>query len=205
MAMRLARLAVVAPALVVAAVLGPADPAPAQEWRIYLLGKTEPIVANFYTEDTPWVYYRDDQSMYLFALGCNRIERVERGGTPLPPLNCPVEKLPTTMPAIFAQVMDLEAKRLDDNINKLREQTRAYAQAVVGSFAASGELVGRPTVPGEAELIRRRSLDAISFLQSQINDTLFDIRLSEQRVGALADAAKTFPRGEKQRYFFFMR
>jgi hypothetical protein len=202
--MRLARLAVVALAVVVAAVLGPADPAPAQEWRIYLVGKTEPIVANFYTEDAPWVYYRDDQSMYLFALGCNRVERVERGGTPLPPMSCPVEKLPTTMPAIFVQIMDLEAKRLDDNINKLREQTRAYAQAVIGSFAATGE-PGQPVLPGEAALIRRRSLDAISFLQSQINDTLFDIRLSEQRVGALADAAKTFPRGEKQRYFFFMR
>jgi hypothetical protein len=202
--MRRARLAIVAPALLAAAVLGSADSAAAQEWRIYLLGKTEPIVANFYTEDAPWVYYRDDQSMYLFALGCNRIERVERGGAALPPLNCPVEKLPTTMPTIFVQIMDLEAKRLDDNISKLREQTRSYAQAVVGTFAATGE-PGRPVLPGEAALMRRRSLDAISFLQSQINDTLFDIRLTEQRVGALADAAKTFPRSEKQRYFFFMR
>jgi len=202
--MRLARIAIAAPVLLAACLLGPADPATAQEWRIYLLGKTEPIVASFYAEDTPWVYYRDDQSMYLFALGCNRIERVERGGVPLPPLNCPVEKLPTTMPAIFIQIMDLEAKRLDDNINKLREQTRAYAQAVVGSFAATGQ-PGQPMLPGEAALIRRRSLDAISFLQSQINDTLFDIRLSEQRVGVLADAAKTFPKGERQRFFFFMR
>jgi len=101
--------------------------------------------------------------------------------------------------------MDLEAKRLDDSIAKLREQTRAYAQAVVGTLAATGELSGDPNARAEAELNRRRNLDAIAFLQSQIQDTLFEIRLSETRVGSLLDASKTYPKSERQRFFFFSR
>src|SRR5262249_30550579 len=72
--------------------------ADAQEWKIYLKGKVEPIVATFYSEEAPWVFYQDDESMYLFALGCNRIDRVERGGAPIPMPACPVEALPTTTP-----------------------------------------------------------------------------------------------------------
>ena len=98
------------------------------------------------------------------------------------------------MPRVYLGIMDLEAKRLDDGIAKLREQTRAYAQAVIGTFAATGEFLGDPAKRAEAELARRRSLDAVAFLQSQIHDTLFDIRLTENRVGTLLDASKTYPR-----------
>jgi hypothetical protein len=175
------------------------------QWRIYLLGKTQPIEASFYAEDAPWVFYRDDQSMYVFAMGCNRVERVERDGAPLPPPACPVDRLPTTMPRVYLAIMDLEAKRLDDNIAKLREQTRAYAQAVVGTFAATGEFSGDPFKRAEAELERRRNLDAVAFLQNQISDTLFEIRLAENRVGSLHDASKTYPRFARQRFFFFAK
>ena len=177
-------------------VVAAAAPADAQ-WSIYLQGKTEPIVAHEYVEDAPWIFYRDDQSMYVFALGCNRVDRVERGGAPLPRPACPVEALPTSMPRIYLAIMDLEAKRLDDNIAKL--------QAVIGTFAASGELFGVARTRAEQELQRRRALDAVAFLQSQINDTLLDIRLSESRVGSLLDASKSYPRGERQRFFFFAR
>jgi len=180
-------------------------PAEAQEWKIYLLGKTEPIVADFYVEETPWVFFHDDQSMYLFAVGCNRVSRVERGGTPIPLPACPVEKLPTTMPRVYVAIMDLEAKRLDDSIARLRDQTRAYAEAVIGSVVATRGLVQAGGLPATGEVELARTVGAISFLQSQINDTLFDIRLSERRVGALLDAVKTYPRGERQRYFFFTK
>jgi hypothetical protein len=133
------------------------------------------------------------------------VERVERGGAPIPPPACPVERLPTTMPRVYMAMMDLEAKRLDDSIAKLREQTRAYSQAVVGTFAATGEFGGDPAKRAEAELARRRSLDAVAFLQNQIQDTLFDIRLTETRVGSLLDASKTYPKSGRQRFYFFSK
>ena len=207
-ASRSAAASVVAALLVTAAavVLSPM-PAGAQEWKIYLLGRTEPIVADYYAEETPWVFYHDDQSMYLFALGCNRIDRVERAGQALARPACPVDRLPTTMPRVYLAIMDLEAKRLDDSIAQLRDQTRAYAEAVIGSVAATrgfGVATGGLT-PGQRNLELARTINAISFLQSQINDTLLDIRLSEARVGALLDAAKTYPPGARQRYFFFAK
>jgi hypothetical protein len=205
-ARRLPRLpASLATSVLLTMVLGLADAA-AQEWTIHLHGRTVPVRASFYTEDPPWVFFRDDDSMYVFAVGCDRIERVERGGAPIPPPLCPVERLPTTMPRVYLAVMDLEAKRLDDSISRLREQTRAYAQAVIGSFAATGELFSSdPGKRAEAELAQRRALDAVAFLQSQISDTLFEIRLTESRVGALLDASKTYPRPVRQRYFFFTK
>jgi hypothetical protein len=163
------------------------------------------VVSSFYAEDPPWIFFRDDNSQYVFAVGCDRVDRVERGGARIPPPACPVERLPTTMPRVYLAIMDLEAKRLDDSIAKLREQTRAYAQAVIGTFAATGEFGGDPAKRAEAELARRRALDAVAFLQSQIQDTLFDIRLTETRVGTLVDASGTYPKSERQRFFFFSR
>jgi hypothetical protein len=182
-----------------------AAPAVAQEYAIHLYGHTEPVKASFYAEEPPWIFFRDDDSQYVFAVGCDRVLRVERGGATIPPPMCPIERLPTTMPRVYAGIMDNEAKRLDDSIAKLREQTRAYAQAVVGTFAATGEFTGDVNARAEAELARRRSLDAIAFMQSQIQETLFDIRLSEARVGALVDASKMYPKSERQRYYFFAR
>jgi hypothetical protein len=180
-----------------------ASPALAQEYAIYLHGHTLPVKASFYAEESPWVFFRDDDSQYVFALGCDRVARVERAGAALPLPACPVPRLPTTMPRVYLQIMDLEAKRLDDSIAKLREQTRAYAQAVVGTFAATGGFSDDPAKRAEAELTRRRSLDAVAFLQNQIQDTLFDIRLTEDRVGTLLDASKTYPKSERQRFYFF--
>jgi|RhiMetdeSRZDD1v2_1073273.scaffolds.fasta_scaffold117750_2 hypothetical protein len=192
--------------LVLALVVGLTVAADAQEeWKIYLKGKVEPIVARYYAEEAPWVYYQDDESMYVFALGCNRIGRIERGGSAIPLPACPVELLPTTSPRILVAIMDLEAKRLEDGIARLREQTRAYAQAVVGTLAVTGELMGVQRTGEETQRLRSQSLDAVAFLQSQINDTLFDIRLTEQRVGALLDAAQSFPPRPRQRYFFAPR
>jgi len=185
-------------------VLGVSE-ARAQEWKIYLHGGVKPVTATFYAEESPWVFYRDDDSMYVFAVGCDRIQKVERGGAVLPPPACPVDRLPTTMPRVYLQIMDLEAKRLDDAIAKLREQTRAYAQAVVGTFAAEGTFAADPSKQAEAELARRRALDAVAFLQNQIQDTLFDIRLTETRVGSLFDAAQTYPRASRPRFFFFAK
>ena len=198
-----ARVLMVAVLVGFAAMAAMAVPAEAQEWKIYLVGKSQPIVASFYAEESPWIFYHDDQSMYVFALGCNRIARIERGGAPVPAPACPVEKLPTTMPVVYGRIIDLETKRLDDAIAKLREQTRAYAQAVIGAFAATGELVGPRAI--EAETKRLRALEAAAFLQSQMSDTLFDIRLIDQRVGLLFDAAKSYPRAERQRFFFFTK
>jgi len=115
-----------------------ASPAIAQEYTIHLHGHTEPLKASFYAEEPPWIFFRDDDSQYIFAVGCDRVRQVERGGAAIPPAPCPVERLPTTMPRVYLGIMDLEAKRLDDSIARLREQTRSYAQAVIGTFAATG-------------------------------------------------------------------
>lgn len=188
--------------MAVALSLGVAGVAEAQEWKIYLAGKVDPIVASFYAEEAPWVFYRDDDSMFVFALGCNRVRKVERGGTEIPMPACPVERLPTTMPRILVSLMDLESKRLDDAITRLREQTRAYADAVVGTAVAARGLVIAGGSVGEAQRQMERDVGAISFLRSQINDTLFEIRLTEQRVGALTEAAKAFPPPVRPRYYF---
>src|SRR6185436_460176 len=113
-----------------------AAPAVAQEYTIHLLGHPEPLKASFYAEEPPWIFFRDDDSQYVFAVGCDRVRRVERGGAQIPPSPCPVERLPTTMPRVYLGIMDLEAKRLDDSIARLRKQTQAYAQTMVGTFAA---------------------------------------------------------------------
>jgi hypothetical protein len=182
-----------------------ASSALAQEYTIILHGHTVPIRASFYSEEPPWIFFRDDDSQYVFAVGCDRVQRVERGGAALPPPLCPVDRLPTTMPRVYLTIMDLEAKRLDDSIARLREQTRAYAQAVIGTFAATGEFAADPATRAEAELARKRNLDAVAFLQNQIQDTLFEIRLTEMRVGTLLDASQTYPKSERQRFFFFTR
>jgi hypothetical protein len=188
------------------ALLGAAvSPAVAQEYTIHLYGHTMPVKASFYSEEPPWVFFRDDDSQYTFAIGCDRIVRVERGGAVIPVAQCPVERLPTTMPRVYLGIMDLEAKRLDDSIARLREQTRAYAQAVIGTFAATGEFANDPSKQAEAELARRRNLDAIAFMQGQIQETLFEIRQSEARVGTLLDASQTYPKSERQRFFFFTK
>jgi hypothetical protein len=193
-------------AAVALALLGvAASPALAQEYAIYLYGHSEPVKASFYAEESPWVFFRDDESQYVFALGCDRVQRIERAGAPISLPACPVPKLPTTMPRVYAGIIDSETKRLDDSIAKLREQTRAYAQAVVGTFAATGGFSDDPAKRAEAELTRRRSLDAVAFLQNQIQDTLFEIRLTEDRVGTLIDASKTYPKSERQRFYFFSR
>ena len=205
MAMRRVPRLAVGVAVGVALLAGVASRAVAQDWTIHLHGHTVPVKASYYAEETPWVFFRDDDSQYVFAVGCDRVARVERGGAAIPPPACPVERLPTTMPRVYMAIMDLEAKRLDDSIAKLREQTRAYAQAVIGTFAATGEFLGDPARRAEAELARRRSLDAVAFLQNQIQDTLVDIRLTETRVGTLLDATKTYPKSERQRFFFFTK
>ncbi len=150
-----------------------AAPAVAQEYAIHLYGHTEPVKASFYAEEPPWIFFRDDDSQYVVAVGCDRVRRVERGGAAIPPAPCPIERLPTTMPRVYFGIMDLEAKRRDDSIARLREQTRSYAQAVIGTFAATGEFGGDPAARAETELARRWNLDAVAFLQSQIQDTLF--------------------------------
>jgi hypothetical protein len=186
-------------------VLAWAAAADAQEWKIYVKGKVEPIVASFYAEEAPWIFYQDDESMYTFALGCNRVDHVERGGAPIPAPACPVDALPTTTPRILVNIMDLEAKRLDDGIAKLREQTRAYADAVIGSAVAARGLLVAGGSASQAEQQLRQDVGAVSFLRNQIEDTLFDIRLTERRVGALTEAAKGFPKPPRARYFFAPR
>ena len=193
-------------AVVLAAILAVAWSAEAQQWKIYLLGRVDPIVADLYVEDTPWILFHDDQSMYVFAVGCNRVDRVERDGVALPPPNCPIEKLPTSMPRVYVAIMDLEAKRLDDAIAKLREQTRAYADAVIGSIAATrGSATATAVETSAREMELARASAAIGLLQTQISDTLSDIRVIDLRVGKLLDAAKSFPPSEKQRFFFAPR
>src|SRR5262249_37358845 len=127
-------------AAVVLALLGAtASSALPPGYTIYPPGHTQPVQANPYSEEPPGIFFGDDDSQYVFAVGCDRVQKVERGGAAIPPPMCPVDRLPTTMPRVYLTIMDLEAKRLDDSIARLREQTRAYAQAGVGTFAATAQ------------------------------------------------------------------
>lgn len=190
-------------ALAVPLVLLAPGPAAAQEWKIYLHGRVEPIVANFYSEEAPWIFYRDDASQYVFAIGCDRVQRVERGGTPIPQPRCPVDRLPSVMPIILMNIMDLEFKRLDDSVTKLREQTTAWARARVATFAVTGEAggAGRPVEPAGGG----RGDEAVSFFASELEGTLGDITITLRRLDALQRAAKGYPERERQRYFFAPR
>lgn len=185
-----------------ALVLAVPGAAGAQEWKIYLVGKTEPIVADYYAEQAPWIFYHDDQSMYLFAVGCDRIERVERAGAALPSPACPVDRLPTTAALVYLNIIDLESKRLEDEVKALADRTRAYAEAVVGSAAVARSFVQAGGSEGEAAA---RTAAAVATLQSQIDDTLFSVRLAERRIGALMSVATSFPPRERPRYFFAPR
>ncbi len=78
-----------------------ASPAVAQEYAIHLLGHPSRVKASFYDEEPPWIFFRDDDSQYVFAVGCDRVQKVERGGALIPPPMCPVERLPTTMPRVY--------------------------------------------------------------------------------------------------------
>lgn len=199
MARGLAGLAAVVMAL---AVMPPAE---AQEWKIYLLGRPHPIEANFYAEEAPWVFYRDDQSMYLFAVGCNRVTRVERGGTEIPLPACPVEKAPTNTSRVFTGVLELEGKRLDDGFDKLRNITVAYNRAaadatiaLANSKAAGGEI---PTA-GLAETLRT--------LNEQLSDVRADLDETLNRTKALIEAVNQYRQNERSmlarpRYFFAPR
>ena len=51
---------------------GAASSAFAQEWTIYLYGHAVPVKASFYAEEPPWIFFRDDDSQYVFAVGCDR-------------------------------------------------------------------------------------------------------------------------------------
>ena len=33
-------------------------------------------VTGFYAEEPPWILFRDDDSQYVFAVGCDRVRRV---------------------------------------------------------------------------------------------------------------------------------
>lgn len=202
--------------LVSAGVLLPTSAA-AQEWQIYLVGRIEPIVADYYQEETPWIFFHfrenrvEDQSRYIFALACNRISRVERGGAPLPTPVCPLERLTTSMPQIYRRVMEPEQRRIDDLVAKLREQNRAYSEAIIGSVLAARGLqaaggVGQSTFAGQADLLS--NIQGISFMAQQIQDTLLDIRLTNVKISnleaAAADEEKLTPRA-RPRYFFFIR
>jgi hypothetical protein len=191
--------------------------AAAQEWRIYLVGKVDPILADYYQEETPWVFFHfletrvEDQSKYVFAVACNRISRVERGGAPLPSPVCPLELLTTSMPQIYRRVMEPEQRRIDDLVAKLREQNRAYSEAIIGSALAARGLqtaggAGISTFGARSDLLS--NIQGVSFMAQQIQDTLLDIRLTNVKISnleaAAADEEKLTPRA-RPRFFFFIR
>jgi hypothetical protein len=163
-------------------------PARAQDWTIHLYGHVKPVKASFYAEETPWVFFRDDDSQYVFSVGCDRVQRVERDGAAIAPPFCPVERLPTSMPLVYSELMNAEDKRREDLSAQLREQMRACAQAVVATSAASCQPAG-----SEMELAR------------QMHDTITEIRWSNRRISALIEASRLYPPRERQRFYFFSR
>jgi hypothetical protein len=182
-------------------------PVEAQEWRIYTIGKADPIEANFYAEEAPWVFYKfaDDPSMYVYAVGCNRIVAVERGGQMIPRPACPVEIVPENQTRVISTLLDLEAKRLDDTFERLRGITvqfnRAAADAVITLAGArqTGERIPTATLA-----------ETLNVLNQQLDEVRSDLQLSLNRSEAVAHAFAQYRAKEReavrpQRYFFAPR
>jgi len=192
--------------LVAGLLLAAAGSADAQEWKIYMIGKVDPIVASYYAEETPWIFYRDDESMYVFALGCNRVAKVERDGTVLPTPACPVERVPTTIWRIYVGILELEGKRLDDSLDRLRGLTTAYNAAVANATiaAANAQRIGRledATVGLE---------DSLKFLNLQLGDARSEVDRVLQSSSIVSQAAGQYRVMElnqvgRRRYFFAPR
>jgi hypothetical protein len=184
------------------AVLGVASSTDAQQWTIYLFGHTEPVRATFYTEETPWIFYRDDDSQYVFAVGCDRVRRVTRDGIEIA-LFCPVERLPTMMPRVYQGILDREAKNLEDANTRYRDRLRACNQAAGAPVGASG---GEPA--RQAEAAPCQSPEAIAFREDPVRDAEEEVRQARRRLGALlelVDMYKTDRPGPVQRFFFFFK
>ena len=192
--------------LVAGLLLAAAGSADAQEWKIHMIGKIDPIVASYYAEETPWIFYRDDESMYVFALGCNRVVKVERDGTVLPTPACPVERVPTTIWRIYVGILELEGKRLDDSLDRLRGLTTAYNAAVANATiaAANAQRIGRledATVGLE---------DSLKFLNLQLGDARSEVDRVLQSSSIVSQAAGQYRVMElnqvgRRRYFFAPR
>ena len=204
MATRAVRRLAIGVAVGLALLGGAVSSAFAQEYTIYLYGHAVPLKASFYAEEPPWIFFRDDDSQYVFAVGCDRLQRVERDGAAIPPPPCSVERLPTTMPQVYGGIMESETKRLEDTLAKLREQIRNLA-VVQASAAATGGPAGGATTPSEPVAQERQYQDAVDVLREQIQDTRREIQLTQLRVDALVDLSKTYPKRERQRFYFFQK
>ena len=202
MSIQRTRLTAIALFVLALAVPGPAE---AQEWKIYTRGKTAPIVSNFYAEEAPWVFYRDDDSMYVFAIGCNQIVKIERGGTEIPLPACPVEKVPTNTTRVLINILELEAKRLDEAFERLRGITVQFNNAAANAtIAAANAKVAGLDIPKES------LQETLETLKVQLDDVRFDLRQSLDRTDAIVGAVSAYREMERRaigrsRYFFAPR
>ena len=182
-----------------------ASPAIAEEYTIHLHGHTEPLKASFYAEEPPWIFFRDDDSQYIFAVGCDRVQRVERGGAAIPPAPCPVERLPTTMPRVYLGIMDLEAKGS-------MTRSRDSGNRPVRTRRPSSEPLRQPA---SSEAIRarepRRSWPGAGtstpWLSFRIRSRTPCSTSACRRIawGHSWKPPRTYPKSERQRFFFFGR
>jgi hypothetical protein len=173
----------------------------AQEYAIYVYGHAEPVKASFYAEEPPWIFFRDDESQYVFTVGCNRVRRVERGGREIPPMPCLVERVPTTMSQVYGNIMELEDKRLQDLTAQLRDQTRDMQTLIASSAAAGASTPGTPS-SREMELLGRQALE---HMREKRRDLLREMDRARGRVDALVDMSKAYPKPERQRFYFFSK
>ncbi len=182
--------------VVLTVLLVSASPALPQEWKIYLVGQVDPIVADLYVEDAPWIlyHYKDDQSMYVFAIGCNRVHRVERNGGAIALPACPVERLPTRITLVYVALQDLEGKRLDEAFAKLGTLTSTYARAIADANIA--------------DATRRRGIEqSLTALKVQLDDATSDVMRNLRRTEVISEAIAAFRDIERRelpppRYFF---
>jgi hypothetical protein len=198
-----ARLAIV---VFVVAIVGAVGVVEAQEWRIHLRGKVDPIVARFYAEESPWIFYRDDESMYVFAVGCDRVTKIVRDGREIPLPACPVERVPTTYWRLYLSLLELEGKRLDDSLGKLRSLTSAYNAAVANASIAARN--ARDT--GRLVEQTRGLEDSLGFLNAELDEARGEVDRILKSVDTATTAAMAYAEQEKgqlgrRRYFFAPR
>jgi hypothetical protein len=182
-------------------------PAEAQDWKIHTIGKSYPIEADFYAEEPPWVFYRyaGDPSMYVFAVGCNRVMKVERQGSEIPRPACPVEMVPGNQTRVISTLLELEGKRLDDAFERLRGMTvqfnRAAADATItlANAKATGENIPTATLAETLQVLNR-----------QLDDVRSELTESLRRTDAVASGYRQYREEETKaihprRYFFAPR
>ncbi len=168
------------------------------EVRIYVTGKTAPVVAAEILEEDGWVLYEENGSGYLFSVPRDRIEKLEivRDGAvqtvqiidPRQPVFPDFRRrIWLAVEALQAKVVEELKKRYEDEVGKIAGTADAANKAhQAGDVAASVE----------ARLALDIARDRARIAREEYNRALAELRRTNAQVARYRDV------GPKPRYYF---